>query len=79
MCFLAQQKHFKQLMPIPAGDSRQKISNLDSERAALKKKNDDRAFALLRALAKHQTTPSPDLSLYPRLRDALAKRKSEKK
>lgn len=77
MCFLAQQKHFKLALPIPAGDSRQKISNLDAERAALKKKNDQRAFALLKALAKHQVTPPSSLHLYPRLQKALAEKQKE--
>lgn len=60
MCFLGQQKFLME-------PSRQKISNLSPEQLALKKKNDKRALALLKALAPFQTAPSADLSAYPTL------------
>ena len=62
MCNLGIQKHFSQ----------QKISE---HHLALKKKNDQRAFALLKVLAASQTTPSQNLSEYPVLQAAIAKKK----
>ena len=64
MCFLGQQKYL-------AVGSQQKISSLTPEQLALKKKNDKRAFALLKALASHQVSSSRDLSGYPVLANAL--------
>lgn len=64
MCFLGQQKFLME-------PSRQKISNLAPEQLALKKKNDKRALALLKALASFQTAPSADLSAYPTLAKRL--------
>lgn len=60
MCNLGIQKQF----------SLQKISE---EQLALKKKNDMKAFALLKAIAASQTVPSPDLSNYPTLAKYLKK------
>lgn len=47
--------------------------HLDSERQALKAKNDARAFSLLRELAKYQVAPSTNLAAYPTLRKYLQK------
>ena len=60
MCNLGIQKQFYQRM-------------ISESQLALKKKNDARAFALLKALAASQTVPSPDLSLYPTLSKYLKK------
>lgn len=60
MCFLGQQKFLME-------PSRQKISSFSPEQLALKKKNDRRALALLKALAPFQTAPSTNLSAYPTL------------
>lgn len=65
MCFLGQQKYLGQM------GLRQKIFDLSPDQLALKKKNDARAFALLKALSAHQISPSRDLSAYPALRAAL--------
>ena len=65
MCNLGIQRNFSQQM----------ISrNLSEAQLALKKKNDARAFAILKALAASQISPSPDLSLYPVLKAALNER-----
>lgn len=55
--------------------SQQKTSKLSAEQLALKKKNDKRAFALLKAIAATQTAPTQDLSAYPHLAAALRKTK----
>lgn len=68
MCNLGIQKTFSQLM----------ISkSLSPEQLALKKKNDQRAFALLKAIAATQISSSQDLSAYPRLASALSENKSK--
>lgn len=68
MCNLGIQKTFSQLM----------ISkSLSPEQLALKKKNDQRAFALLKAIAATQISSSQDLSSYPRLASALSENKSK--
>ena len=73
MCNLNQQKFFK----VPDGQSRQRISSLDKNHSALVKKNNDRALAILRALAPYQTISSTsDLSKYPTLKAALDARKA---
>ena len=65
MCNLGIQRNFSQQM----------ISrNLSEAQLALKKKNDARAFALLKALAQSQVVPSPDLTKYPVLKAALNER-----
>lgn len=65
MCNLGIQRIFSQQM----------ISKqLSPEQARLKAKNDARAFALLRALAASQITPTQDLSAYPALQKALNER-----
>lgn len=74
MCSLSQQKYLA--LAVPAGDSRQKISSLSESHLALKKKNDARAFAMLRALAKYQIAPSASLSAYPTLAKYLERNKS---
>lgn len=75
MCSLSQQKYFK----VPDGQSRQKISERDPAHAALAKKHNDRAVALLKALAPYQTiSASSNLSDYPVLAAALADRKNRK-
>lgn len=61
MCNLGIQLHFSQ----------QQISR---EQLALKKKNDSRAFALLKAIAATQTSCSSDLSDYPALKKAIEER-----
>lgn len=60
MCNLGIQKYFSQQMTSEA-------------HKALKKKNDSRAFALLKAIAASQTTPSQNLTDYPTLRKYLNK------
>ena len=50
-------------------------TQLDSERLALKAKNDARAFSLLRQLAAYQTAPPTTLAAYPTLSKLLASRK----
>ena len=59
---------------MPSGSSRQKISELAPSHAALKAKNDARAFALLRAIAAMQLAPSPEITEYPTLRKLLDER-----
>ncbi len=71
MCFLGQQKFLEKL------SLRKKISEISPEQAALKKKNDARAFALLRILSSHQTAPTADLSAYPVLAKYLTEKKSK--
>lgn len=71
MCFLGQQKFLMEPL-------RQKISSLPEDQLALKKKNDKRAIALLKALAPFQTAPSADLVAYPTLAKHLANRKQAK-
>lgn len=51
-------------------------TQLNTERLALKAKNDARAFALLKELAKYQVIPSANLAAYPTLTKYLAARKS---
>ena len=60
MCNLGIQKYFSQQMTSEA-------------HKALKKKNDLRAFALLKAIAATQIVPSSDLSQYPTLAKYLKK------
>ena len=68
MCNLSQVRNFSQLM----------ISkNLSPSQLALKKKNDARAFALLRVIAATQVVPSPDLTRYPTLSKYLSERKNK--
>lgn len=50
-------------------------SQLDSERQALKRKNDARAFSLLKELAKYQTSAPTNLAAYPTLASLLATRR----
>ena len=69
MCSLSQLKY----LAIPDGRSRQKISERDQAHSALAKKHNERAAALLRALAPFQTiSASSKLDDYPVLKAALA-------
>lgn len=51
--------------------------SLTPSQLSLKKKNDARAFALLRALSQYQTAPSANLTEYPHLQALLAKRQKK--
>lgn len=71
MCFLGLQKNLKNLNQ-DIKSTRQKISNFSAEQLALKKKQDARAFALLKAISQYQTSQSTaNLADYPRLAAAL--------
>ncbi len=66
-------------LKLPLGFSQQTISkSLTPESLKLKKQNDKRAFALLKAIAMSQVTASQDLSKYPTLQAALNERKLSK-
>ena len=58
--------------------SLQRISKLDSASAALKAKNDARAFAILRAIAASQVAPSPSLADYPALAKLLREKRNDR-
>lgn len=72
MCNLSQVKKFSLQM------TSSQIKNLTGAQLALKKKNDMRAFALLKVLAASQIVSSPDLSKYPILEKSLNERKLKK-
>jgi hypothetical protein len=79
MCNLSQQ-HLLARMQSPV-ESLPMISDrnlsLTSAQLSLKKKNDARAFALLKALSQYQTAPSANLTEYPHLQALLEKRKQK--
>lgn len=79
MCFLGIQKNLKNLNQ-DITSTRQKISNFSAEQLALKKKQDARAFALLKAISQYQTSQSTaNLADYPRLAAALREKSLKEK